>query len=61
METQEIVNLLNDTHNESSEFATKKRYVINDQNNTEYGEGNENDSSIKFETSNLSNQVFVII
>ena len=24
-------------------------YVINDQNNTKYGEGNENDSSIKFE------------
>ena len=28
----------------------KKWYVINDQNNTEYGEGNENDLSIKFET-----------
>ena len=27
----------------------KKWYAINDQNNTEYGEGNENDSSIKFE------------
>ena len=28
----------------------KKWYVINDQNNTEYGEGNGNDSSIKSET-----------
>ena len=50
METQKIVNLLNDSSSESSRFATAKLYVINDQNNTEYGEGNENDSSIKFET-----------
>ena len=50
METQKIVNLLNDSSSESSKFATAKLYVINDQNNTEYGEGNENDSSIKFET-----------
>ena len=50
METEKIVNLLNDTNGESSKFATRKWYVINDQNNTEYGEGNENDASIKFET-----------
>ena len=50
LETQKIVNLLNDTDNESSKFATRKWHVINDQNNTEYGEGNENNSSIKFET-----------
>ena len=50
MEIQKIVNLLNDTDNESSKFATRKWHVINDQNNTEYGEGNENNSSIKFET-----------
>ena len=50
METQKIVNLLNDTANESSKFATRKWCVINDQNNREYGEGNENDSSIKLET-----------
>ena len=49
METQKIVNLLNNTDNESSNFAARKWYVINDQNNTEYGEGNENDSSMKFE------------
>ena len=41
---------MNDTHNESSKFPIRKWYVINDQNNGEYGEGNENDSSIKFET-----------
>ena len=50
METQKIVNLLNDTDNESSKSATRKGYVINDQHNTEYGEANKNDSSIKFET-----------
>ena len=49
METQKIVNLLNDSGNESPKFATRKWYDINDQNNTEYGEGNENDSRIKFE------------
>ena len=50
METQKIVNLLNDSDNESSNFATRKWYIINDQNNGQYGEGNENDSTIKFET-----------
>ena len=50
METQRIVNLLNDTPNESSKFATRKWYIINDQNNREYSKGNENDSTIKFET-----------
>ena len=47
METQKIVNLLN---NESSKFATRKWYVINDQNNAQYGRGNENDATIKFDT-----------
>ena len=50
METQKIVNLLNDSDNESSKFATRKWYIINDQNNGQYGRGNENDSTIKFET-----------
>ena len=50
METQKIVNLLNDSNNESSKFATRKWYIINDQNNGQYGRGNENDSTIKFET-----------
>ena len=49
MKTQKIVSLLNDTDNESSKFATRKWYVMNNQNNTEYGEGNENNSSNKFE------------
>ena len=52
METQKIANLLNDSENKSSKFATRKRYIINDQNGGNYGIGdeNENDSTIKFET-----------
>ena len=52
METQMIVNLLNDSQNKSSKFATRKWYIINDRNNGQYGRGNENenDSTIKFET-----------
>ena len=50
METQKIINLLNNSDNESSKFATRKWYIINDQNNGQYGRGNENDSTIKFET-----------
>ena len=50
MEAQKIVNLLNDSDNESSRFATIKWYIINDKNNGQYGEGNKNDSTIKFET-----------
>ena len=52
METLKIVNLLNDSENKSSKFATRKWYIINDQNNGQYGRGNEdkNDSTIKFET-----------
>ena len=44
METQKIINLLNDSNNESSKFATRKWYIINDQNNGQYGRGNENDA-----------------
>ena len=50
IETQKIVNLLNDTDNESERFLTRKWYVINNQNNTEYVDGNNDDSNIKFET-----------
>ena len=50
MEIQNIVNLLGDVDGESSKFATKNWYVISDQNNTQYGEGNENSETIKFET-----------
>ena len=36
METQKIVNLLNGIFNESSKFATKKWYIINDLNNVKW-------------------------
>ena len=57
IETQKIVNLSDDTDNKSSKFATRKWYVINYQNNTKYGEINEND----FVEKKLLNQVFVVI
>ena len=52
IETQKIVNLLNDPEELNSKFATRKWYIINDQNKGQYGRGNvnENDSTIKFET-----------
>ena len=50
MESQKIVNLLNDSNNKSSKFATRKWYILNNQNNEQYGRGNENDTTIKFET-----------
>ena len=53
-ETQKIVNLLNDSNNDSNngslKFATRKWYIINDQNNGQYGTGNETSITIKFET-----------
>ena len=53
MKTQNIINLLNDINNESSEFETKIWYACNDQNNTEYGEEDENNWSIKFKTKGI--------
>ena len=50
METQKIWNLWGNPDSESSKFETRKWYVINDQNNTNYGEGNEDGTTVKFET-----------
>ena len=47
MGTQKIANLLRDADNESSKFATRKWYVINDQNNTDYVEDS---TTVKFRT-----------
>ena len=51
MESQKIMNLLDSNDNESQKFATKRRYIINDQNtgNNAYGNG-EDVTTIKFET-----------
>ena len=40
--------LINVSDNESSKFATRKWYIINDQNG-QYGNGDENGTTIKFE------------
>ena len=37
MEIQKIINLLNKSDTNSKIFATKKWYIINDENNTNYG------------------------
>ena len=67
MEMQKISNLLGSADNESLKFATRKWYVINDQINRDYGDGDENGATIKFETkvikSNLcdySNAYFLV-
>ena len=61
METQKIINLLNKNDVESRKFATRKSYVINDTNNTNYGGLNGNNPyTIKFETKYL-NLIYAII
>ena len=54
METQKIINLLNDSNNEESKFATKKWYVIDSQ--TAKGKHNQN-NSIKFETESIKSSL----
>ena len=51
MESQKIINLLDTNDNKSQMFATKRWYIINDQNtcNNAYGNG-EDGTTIKFET-----------
>ena len=44
------MNLLGKADSESSKFATRKWYAINYQNNTDYDEGNESDTTVKFGT-----------
>ena len=50
MESQKIINLLEGDNDDDLKFQTKKWYIINDQNNGQYGKGDENDSTIKFNT-----------
>ena len=50
LKTKKNVNLLNGSDNESSKLATRKWYIVNDQNNGQYDNGDENGSTIKFET-----------
>ena len=59
MGTQRIATLLNDSDNESSKFAARKWYIISDQNNGQYGEENENGSTIKFETKVIKSNLVI--
>ena len=53
METQKIVNLLNNSENEYSKFATKKWYVIDSESKGVYSHEN----PIKFLTSSLESSL----
>ena len=54
MEHQKVINLLNKDDIDSKHFATKKWYIINDENNTNYGvdkdTGADNPDTIKYDT-----------
>ena len=54
MENQKIISLLNKNDTTSRHFATKKWYIINDENNTNYGvnrdTGLNNPDTIKYDT-----------
>ena len=54
MENQKILNLLDKDDTNSKHFATKKWYIINDENNTNYGvnkdTGADNRDTIKYDT-----------
>ena len=54
MENQKIINLLNKDDTDSKHFATKNWYIINDENNTNYGvnkdTGANNPDTIKYDT-----------
>ena len=54
MENQKIINLLDKIDTDSKQFATKKWYIINDENNTNYGvnkdTGADNPDTIKYDT-----------
>ena len=54
MENQNMINLLDKIDTDSKHFATKKWYIINDENNTNYGvnkdTGADNPDTIKYDT-----------
>ena len=57
MENQKIISLLDKIDTDSKHFATKKWYIINDENNTNYGvnkdTGGDNPDTIKYDTREL--------
>ena len=59
METQKIVNLLNDSDTESSKFATRKWYIVNDQIMENMAEEMKMIQQLNLKQKSL-NQIFVI-
>ena len=61
MENQKIINLLDKNDTDSKYFATKKWYIINDENNTNYGvnkdTGADNPDTIKYDTRLLTSNL----
>ena len=52
MEIQKIINLLNSNDNDSQKFATKRWYIIQDQNQGTYSDGTD-DTTIKYDTKEI--------
>ena len=51
MEAEKIINLLEESDDDDIlKFATRKWYIIKDQNNEQFGKGDKNDSTIKLNT-----------
>ena len=50
MESQKIINILDHKDEDDPKFETKKWYVVNDNNNTSYGRGDDVQSTVKFNT-----------
>ena len=61
MENQKIINLLDKIDTDSKHFATKKWYIINDENNTNYGVNKDtsadNSDTIKYDTRELKSNL----
>ena len=50
MESQKIKNLLLHKENTYPKYQTEKWYIIKDQNNGQYGDGDNNDDTVKIDT-----------
>ena len=50
IESQKIINLLDQKDEDDPRFETRKRYIVNDHNNGKYGQGDDVESSVKFNT-----------
>ena len=58
MESQKIINLLNNNNIKSQKFTTKKWYIINDQSYGNYTNDDGKNATIKFETKVIKPNLF---